>query len=895
MNRKGIFVAAVASVCLLMLAANLWAGSEKIGEAAFARGVVTAGPKGGEVRFLGKGMPLYEGDVITTGKRGFAIIHMKDGSKVTLRPDTVFALETFSLKRGKENAFFRLFKGGLRAVTGFISKRNPRKGYRLATPTAVIGIRGTEFDARLCEGDCEEESRKIKGRETRVQSPVVGRVIRLRGRLIALSKDGETRRLVKGGPVYVGDTLGSGAGGFATVVFRDNSRVTLQGESRFKVEEYMYKASGKGSAFFRLLKGGLRIFTGMLSKRSPGAFKVGTPTAVIGVRGTGFDVRLCEDDCAGETVKEEGPDKAGAVAGRVARVKGALIARTKKGSVRRLKQGGPVYEGDTLETAEDGRAMVVFMDRSRVTLLEGSTFRVEEYRFKGKKGDSGFFRLLKGGIRTLTGLLARNNPKAFKLGTPTAVIGVRGTGFDAYLRGEDVAQGKQAEKGRPVSGRLVRLKGRISAAADDNSRRPLKKGGPVYEGDTLETGPNSRALVVFRDNSRVTLLAGSTFRVDKYQYKGKGEDSVFLRLIKGGLRTFTGLIAKRDKKAFKLGTPTAVVGIRGSGVDLRHGMIEQGRDLGAAVPGEDSLLIHVWDGAAELIRDNKVLLVIDQDQTAFLPRRGAEPIMLPTTPGIMLMFPEWRPDKVKVNMKLLFPVETRSGLYLSVWDGAVELKPREGEGLVVEKDQTALLPKVGGPLLLMVAPPFMPDDRTWRPDRIKVDTQKLLGAGAKPGLYVNVWKGVVELKPEEGKGLLISRDQTGFLPDRGEAFILPVTPLFIIENPALRPDGPKVDMKNLFGAEDRDRAAAGLYVSVYEGHVTMENKSGSIDLGKGEAGYSDPMQVEIVRLARQPLFQVMDRFPMPDMFDEKIDRIMEIIVDELGDGARDKGVECEIK
>src|SRR5690606_26622616 len=53
----------------------------------------------------------------------------------------------------EDNAFFRLLKGGFRAVTGLIGK-NDRERFRVRTPVATIGIRGTDFEARLCDGDC---------------------------------------------------------------------------------------------------------------------------------------------------------------------------------------------------------------------------------------------------------------------------------------------------------------------------------------------------------------------------------------------------------------------------------------------------------------------------------------------------------------------------------------------------------------------------------------------------------------------------------------------------------------------------------------------------------------------------------------------------------------------
>ena len=49
--------------------------------------------------------------------------------------------------------FTSLFKGGVRVVAGLIAKLFPNAA-RLTTPTDTVGIRGTDFDARLCGTDC---------------------------------------------------------------------------------------------------------------------------------------------------------------------------------------------------------------------------------------------------------------------------------------------------------------------------------------------------------------------------------------------------------------------------------------------------------------------------------------------------------------------------------------------------------------------------------------------------------------------------------------------------------------------------------------------------------------------------------------------------------------------
>ena len=53
----------------------------------------------------------------------------------------------------QESAFFRLLKGGFRAVSGLIGHTR-REDYAVQTPVATIGIRGTDYEVRMCSGDC---------------------------------------------------------------------------------------------------------------------------------------------------------------------------------------------------------------------------------------------------------------------------------------------------------------------------------------------------------------------------------------------------------------------------------------------------------------------------------------------------------------------------------------------------------------------------------------------------------------------------------------------------------------------------------------------------------------------------------------------------------------------
>lgn len=125
------------------------------------------------------------------------------------------------------------------------------------------------------------------------------------------------------------------------------------------------------------------------------------------------------------------PAWAAPVAGVVVHLSGPLLAKKASGAVKILSVKSEVENGDTLVTEKNTYAMVKFIDNSEITLRPGSTLTVENFSFAADKadGDQAKFNLVKGGLRSVTGLLGKRSKEKFELKTPTATIGIRGTTF----------------------------------------------------------------------------------------------------------------------------------------------------------------------------------------------------------------------------------------------------------------------------------------------------------------------------------------------------------------------------------------------------------------------------------------------------------------------------------
>ena len=136
------------------LALQGWAAGA--GEVTHLSGLLTVKRGDGSSKVLSVKSEVQQGDTLATEQDTYARIKFVDGAEVVMRPGTQLKVESYNYDVAKpeaDNAFFSLLKGGFRAVTGLLGKRNHDK-VNFSTPTATIGIRGTNFGALFCQSDC---------------------------------------------------------------------------------------------------------------------------------------------------------------------------------------------------------------------------------------------------------------------------------------------------------------------------------------------------------------------------------------------------------------------------------------------------------------------------------------------------------------------------------------------------------------------------------------------------------------------------------------------------------------------------------------------------------------------------------------------------------------------
>ena len=126
----------------------------KIAEMQIQQGYVNIQSKQGNSRKGIGTISIYEGDTLISSSSSQAKITLLDSAKFELSSDSKIVFEHYQYQPQsphESNALIRFYRGAMRATTGLIGQFAPEK-FDVRTPVIAIGIRGTDYVARHCEG-----------------------------------------------------------------------------------------------------------------------------------------------------------------------------------------------------------------------------------------------------------------------------------------------------------------------------------------------------------------------------------------------------------------------------------------------------------------------------------------------------------------------------------------------------------------------------------------------------------------------------------------------------------------------------------------------------------------------------------------------------------------------
>lgn len=114
-----------------------------------------------------------------------------------------------------------------------------------------------------------------------------------------------------------------------------------------------------------------------------------------------------------------------------------------------------------------------------------------------------------------------------------------------------------------VQGVFMVVKGDVKLTTSGKTD-PAKVGTKVSPGDTITSGPDSRAKVVMADKNVINISPDSKITIEKYENDGKDKKNVELKVEYGKLRASVEQKYDGEKSKFNIKTPTAVAGVRGT-------------------------------------------------------------------------------------------------------------------------------------------------------------------------------------------------------------------------------------------------------------------------------------------------------------------------------------------
>jgi len=156
-----------------------------------------------------------------------------------------------------------------------------------------------------------------------------------------------------------------------------------------------------------------------------------------------------------------------------------------------------------------------------------------------------------------------------------------------------------------AAGKTILARGAVVATdATSEQQRPLKRRDTVYGVDKITTGEKSKAQFSMSDGGLIALKENSVLNIANYEFDaGTQQGSASIELIKGGLRSISGVI-KKNGGSYNVKTPVGSIGIRGTHFELQ------------LVDGD--MYVAVWDGAIDLtLQDNSILSLGSNEAFSF--------------------------------------------------------------------------------------------------------------------------------------------------------------------------------------------------------------------------------------------------------------------------------------
>ncbi len=169
------------------------------------------------------------------------------------------------------------------------------------------------------------------------------------------------------------------------------------------------------------------------------------------------------------------------------------------------------------------------------------------------------------------------------------------------------------------------ISGKAFVSGDAMRATTVSAGQKIYTGQTVTTASDGEVHLETVDGGLIAIRPNTVFRVDEYKADGGADDKVFMSLLKGAMRSITGWIGKYNASGYRVTTPTATIGIRGT--DHETTVIDEN-------DGDEAGTYDVVNEGETVLKTQYGERVVTPERFAFAPKyRAVAPIFLAQKPG----------------------------------------------------------------------------------------------------------------------------------------------------------------------------------------------------------------------------------------------------------------------
>ena len=159
--------------------------------------------------------------------------------------------------------------------------------------------------------------------------------------------------------------------------------------------------------------------------------------------------------------------------GTVENLVGTVTVTRADGTQAELEIGDPVFQGDILESGDDGAIGIVFADETSFSMAENGRMVLDEMIYDPGAGEGNMsVSVVRGVFTFVSGQIAKGDPDAMSIETPVATIGIRGIqgGIDTGSDGQTLKLLMMTELVEQPDGSVIEVAGELQVAI----------GGQVY-------------------------------------------------------------------------------------------------------------------------------------------------------------------------------------------------------------------------------------------------------------------------------------------------------------------------------------------------------------------------------------------------------------------------------